>query len=138
MVFDWLRRVVRLPRQKVAAFCQGRSRQAEEQFVANCALPPEPEAARAAVAVRRAVADVGTVDPEFIFADDAYPGTLDVLPLWDSMSWYEFRLALEDRLGARIDWPEAVRVPNPERISVREMAAAVYQYLASRGTAAPG
>lgn len=53
------------------------------------------------------------------------------------MSWYEFVLALEKELGARIDDPEAVRFPHPERVTVREMVASIYQYLTSR-QAQPG
>jgi hypothetical protein len=134
MALEWFRRLIRLPWQKVALFCKGRARQSDEQFVADCSLPPGLDAARIAGAVRRAVAVVGTVDPEFIRADDTYPGTLDVLPLWDSMSWYEFVLALEDELGTRID-PGAVHFPDPERVSVREMAAAVYHSLSGGGAA---
>jgi acyl carrier protein len=132
MVFERLRRIIRLPHQKVAAFCRGRSTQADEQFVADCGLPPEPEAARIALAVRRAVAAVGSVDSAFIRVDDDYPGTLDVLPLWDSMSWYEFLVALEEQLGTPIDDPSALRVADPERVSVGELVIAVYQYLTTK------
>jgi hypothetical protein len=131
MIPEWLRRVIRLPSQKVAAFCKGRSRQSDEQFVVDCALLPDPAVTRVAIAVRRAVAAVGTVDPQFIRADDVYPGTLDVLPLWDSMSWLEFILALEEELGTRIDGRGTIQFPDPERVSVREMVAAVYQFLST-------
>ena len=134
MVFEWFQQVFRTPGQKVAAFCRGRSRQPDNQFIANCGLPPEPEAARVAIAVRRAVGRVGSVDPEFIYADDAYPDQLGVLPLWDSMSWVEFFLALEVELGLRISEREAEQFIDPQRVSVREMVIGVYRTVTGRRT----
>ncbi|HEV3256797.1 MAG TPA: hypothetical protein VG013_07965, partial [Gemmataceae bacterium] len=64
MVFESFRRPFRTSGQQVAAFRKGRSRQPDVQFVQECGLPPEPEAARVARAVRRAVAKIGAVDPE--------------------------------------------------------------------------
>ncbi len=84
---------------KVADFRAGRSRQPDEQFVAECALPDDPEASRIAVGVRRAVASVGLVDPLFIRASDRFPEELGALPLWDSMDWIALILALEEELG---------------------------------------
>lgn len=133
MAFEWLKHFVRLPSQQVAAFCKDRTRQTDEQFVADCGLPNDAEAVRIAIAVRRAVADVGAVDPEFIRADDDYPGSLEALPLWDSMSWYEFEFALEMQLGTRFEDPGAVSLPNDEKFTVRQMAAAVIQYVSRNG-----
>src|SRR3712207_8437464 len=61
------------------------------------------DAARVALAVRHAVANVGLVDPLFIRADDRAEGELAVLPLWDSMDWVEFVMELEAQLGTRLD-----------------------------------
>ncbi len=120
--------------RKVAVFCVGRSRQPDDPFIAECGLPSDAEAARIAVAVRRAVADIGSIDPEFIRADDAYPDQLGVLPLWDSMDWIAFLMALEEQLGTRLSEEEAMaQLFSPERMSVKEWAAGIYRMLTRRG-----
>jgi acyl carrier protein len=118
--------------EKIAFFCEGRSKQPDEDFIAACALPSDPEAARVAVAVRRAVAEVGSIDPEWIRAEDVYPDQLGVLPLWDSMDWLSLFLALERELKTKISNEEADQLLDPRGFSVREMAAAVYRMIKSR------
>jgi acyl carrier protein len=133
MIFSSLRQSFRTARQKIALFCAGRSRQPDDQFAAECGLPTDAEAARIAVAVRRAVADIGSIDPEFIRADDAYPDQLGVLPLWDSMDWMAFIWALEEKLGTRLSVEETMaQLLSPERMSVKEWAAGIHRLLARR------
>src|SRR5947209_2219558 len=112
--------------RKVAAFCEGRSGQPDDEFIAGCGLPPEPEAARVALAVRRAVAVIGSVDPRFIRADDVYPDQLGVLPLWDSMDWMAFTWELEKQLGTRLRLVDQGMQLAANRVSVQQMAANVY------------
>src|SRR5206468_3996789 len=95
--------------RKVALFCEGRSPEPDERFVAECGPPTDAEAARVAVAVRRAVANIGSVDPAFIRAADLYPDQLGVLPLWDSMDWLAFFMELEKELGTRISEQEVAQ-----------------------------
>jgi acyl carrier protein len=135
MVFRWLRLLVfRTSAEKVEAFCEGRAAQPDEEFVAACGLPPGPEATRAALAVRRAVANLGAVDPGFIRAEDVYPDQLGVLPFWDSIDWLAFVLELEEQLGTKISTKEMeMSSIIPERVAVREWAAGVYRMLAARG-----
>jgi hypothetical protein len=136
MVFQSFLQSFRTTNQKIARFCEGRSKQPDDQFIAECGLPPDPEAARIAVAVRRAVADIGSIDPEFICADDAYPDQLAVLPLWDSMDWMAFLWALEEQLGTRLSEQEAMaQLFRPERMSVKEWAAGIHRMLTRRGNA---
>ena len=92
-------RIFRTAHDKVADFRAGRTRQPDEQFIAECELPDNPEALRIALGVRRAVANVGLVNPAFISASDRFPEELGVLPLWDSMDWVSLMLALEEELG---------------------------------------
>jgi acyl carrier protein len=141
MIFGALRQVFRTANQKVAAFCEGRSRQADEEFTADCGLPAEPLAARVAVAVRRAVANIGSVDPLFIRAADLYPDQLGVLPLWDSMDWLAYLMELEKELGTRFSeeelWSSGEEPKRSRRevsISVREMAASTYRIMKQRET----
>src|ERR1035437_5068368 len=90
---------LKTPHTKVLEFRQGRERQPDEVFVAECGLPDDPESHRIAIGVRRAVGGVGLVDPLFIHATDRFPEDLSKLPLWDSMDWVTLVLQLEDELG---------------------------------------
>lgn len=128
--------------RKVAAFCEGRSEQADGDFLTACALPPDPEAARVALAVRRAVAAFGSVDPHFIRAEDAYPDPLNQLPQWDewgdSLDWHAFLIELEEQLGERLPISEDMLVisdvpADQPPISVERMAAGVYRIVKGRG-----
>jgi hypothetical protein len=128
-------RIFKTAHVKVAEFRKGRTRQADEQFVADCGLPAEAEAARVALAVRRAVASVGLIDPQFIRADDVYPDQLGVLPLWDSMDWAAFTMELERELGTAISDRGTGEIFIASRVSVKEMVEGVYRLMvARRGT----
>jgi hypothetical protein len=132
----WFGRVFWSADRKIATFCEGRSKQSDDEFLAACGLPSDPEAARVALAVRRAVAAIGSVDPQFIRAEDAYPDQLGVLPLWDSMDWFAFTLELEEQLGQRLPDPEKVLVA--VHVSIKQMAADVYRLINKQTAAEPG
>jgi acyl carrier protein len=150
MIFRLFRRVFRSAEQKVAFFCKDRAPQSDEQFLTECGLPSEPEADRVALAVRRAMAKLGSIDPTFIRADDVYPDQLAMLPFWDSVDMMGYIWELEEQLGTRFtqeelqgpdftqeEW-ELVRAPSAEerfwsgRFSVREMAAITYLMMLRR------
>jgi hypothetical protein len=120
--------------QKVADFRHGRSRQPDEAFLAECGLPDTPGARRVALAVRRAVANVGLVDSQFIRVDDDWPGSLELLPLWDSMDWLAFFLELEEELGEDPRYVEETLgcLPIPRHVTVGELALSVYTAIAER------
>jgi acyl carrier protein len=130
-----VRQLFKTAHMKVAEFRAGRTRQPDDQFVADCGLAPRSEAARVALAVRRAVASIGLIDPLYIRAGDAYPDQLGVLPLWDSMDWVALVMELEQELDTRITDEEAAQLFDPDRVSVKEMVAAASQLLVSRGEA---
>src|SRR5262249_49482791 len=90
MLLRLLPQLFRRDAQKVAAFCAGRPPEADEAFAADCGVAGDAEEERIAVAVRRAVAVIGSVDPHFIRAADVYPKDLAVLPFWDSIDWLAF------------------------------------------------
>ena len=94
-----MRRIFKTAHEKVADFREGRTRQPDEQFVTECELPDDPDAARIAIGIRRAVASVGLIDPLFLRASDRFPEELGILPLWDSMDWMALILAIEEELG---------------------------------------
>ncbi len=100
-------RLFKTAHQKVDTFCNGRTRQPDELFIQDCDLPEDEDAERVALAVRRAVARVGLVDPLYIRADDREMVELSALPLWDSMDWISLLLYLQDELGITIPDREA-------------------------------
>jgi acyl carrier protein len=122
-------RIFKTSHGKVAQFRAGRSRQSDEQFVADCELPSNPEAVRIAIGVRRAVANVGLVDPLFIQASDRFPEELGVLPLWDSLDWVSLVLAMEEELGKPAPQPFQDRKQRRE-FSVKQLVQAAYRQLA--------
>lgn len=124
-----MRRVLRTAHDKVDEFRVRRSRQPDPEFLAECDLPDGAEAVRVALAVRRAVGSVGLVDPLFIRASDRFPEELGVLPLWDSLDWMGFVLALEWELEDEppreiLDW--RVR----DGFSVKQLVQACYAAMA--------
>lgn len=104
-------------------------RLSDTDFVTACDLPDDPIAAHVALAVRRDVANVGLVDSQFIRPEDDYPGSLEALPLWDSMDWLEFVLELEEELGIAIPDEVANEVSTTQRVTTKQMASVLYRYL---------
>ena len=139
-MLTWLRRITcGIPEEQIARFCAGRSLQTDERFLLDSNLPANAATARIAIAVRRAVANIGTVDPQYIRPGDAYPDQLAVLPLWDSMDWFAFRMELEEQLGACFSDEEFDRLFDTTRasVTVKEMVEGVQRVLARRASATP-
>jgi hypothetical protein len=113
----------------VADFRKGRSRQPDNEFLADCGVEPETETDRIALAVRRAVASIGLVDPLFVRAWDSYPGTLELLPLWDSMDWFALQMEIEHELGQRVPGDADRSTPNNGPLTVRKMVLCVRDLL---------
>ncbi len=103
-------RLFKTAHQKVSDFCEGRTRQSDDEFFIDCNLPEDKDAVRVALAVRRSVARVGLIDPLYIRADDRYPEELSALPLWDSMDWLELLLCLDDELKTTIPDKDAQQI----------------------------
>lgn len=87
---------------KVADFKKGRERQSDEDFLRDLNVASDAEEREIALAVRRAIANVGLIDPLYIRADDRARNELSMLPLWDSMDWVKLLLELEDELCVAI------------------------------------
>lgn len=111
---------------KVDEFCVGRTRQSDADFVLDCGMRDNIQGARAALAVRRAVAGVGLVDSAFIRADDRYPDDLEALPLWDSMDFVDLIMRIEKDLETRIPNSIAEQLVNYNGFTVRQLAQSVY------------
>ena len=103
-------RFLRGSHAKVARFKKGRARQSDDDFLRDLGVGDDAEAREVALAVRRAVASVGVVDPLYIRADDRERDELSALPLWDSMDWVELLMELEDELGLSIPDNEAEQI----------------------------
>lgn len=124
-------RVFRTAHCKVDEFRSDRARQPDETFVAECEVPIDADSAHIVVAVRRAVASVGLIDPLFIRAADRYPEELGVLPLWDSLDWMSFVIELERELGKPFSYPLA-NWSHRGSFSVAQLARAVCEEATSR------
>ena len=109
----------RTTRQKIDDFRKGRERQTDADFIRECHLPSAPHAESVALAVRRAAASIGLIDPLYIRAGDRCPGELEMLPLWDSMDWVMFILEIEEELGVDIPDSEAERITTRRDFSIR-------------------
>jgi hypothetical protein len=120
---------------KVADFRRGRTRQPDDEFLADCGVAPGTEPARIALAVRRAVAATGLVDPLFVRAQDSYPGSLEVLPLWDSMDWVALQFEIERELGQPVRWQAGQIVPQSGPLTVSGMVTGVRDLLVQQPTA---
>jgi hypothetical protein len=134
MFLRWLHWLFPTDAEKVATFCAGRSELSDEEFVAACDLPSDAETVRIALAVRRAVAAIGSVDPRFIQPDDAYPKPLIMLPFWDSIDWLAFVMELEKELETRFTMYDLDRedVFGPFPLSVRQMVIGIRRLLEER------
>lgn len=131
-------RVFKPAHWKVNDFRQGRTRQPDREFLADCGVEPGTEAARIALAVRRAVAGIGLVDPLFVRVADSYPGTLELLPLWDSMDWLALQLEIRRELGQPVPWLSDEIVPKSGPLTVSGMIVSVRDLLAGAPRADPG
>jgi acyl carrier protein len=129
-------RVFKPAHSKVDDFREGRTRQPDDDFLRDCGFESGTEAADIALAVRRAVAGVGLVDPLFVRCDDSYPGTLEVLPLWDSMDWLALASELERELGHSVQWQPGELLRHSQFLTVGDLIAHVRGVLEQVQTAA--
>jgi hypothetical protein len=84
--------------ERAAEFEATRSPQSDEEFLAECALPPTDHARRVALAVRRSVATYGICDPAYIRPHDRYPEQLGMLSGWDSIDFLGWTMELDEEL----------------------------------------
>jgi acyl carrier protein len=98
---------VRLHRANVQALARwrGRTPMADREFSRGCQIPDESFKVDVALAVRRAIADLGTVPAETIRPDDSFSRDLVQLPFWDSLDFLEFVLEVERRLEGKVKLP---------------------------------
>jgi acyl carrier protein len=95
---------------KVERFRSNRTRQVDEDFLAECEIIPGSDRARIALGVRRCVADAGLIDSAFIRPTDRFPDDLGVLPLWDSMDFLDLVIRLERELNISFESHEGGKV----------------------------
>jgi hypothetical protein len=119
----------RTAEEMAAEFARQFPEHSDAEFLADCGLPNEPDAQRAALAVRRSVAAYGAVPPNNIYASHSYPRELPALSGWDSLDFVGWILELEEELGIPVN--EAWFKKLPTEFSVRDLAHTVYAELAS-------
>jgi hypothetical protein len=112
--------------EKASAFAATRASQTDEEFVRDCGLADDAEAAALALAVRRSVARYGMVDSKAIRASDRYPEELSALSNWDSLEMLGWFFELEKQLGRKVRGREAFGDSNPRQgFSVRDLVRAL-------------
>jgi hypothetical protein len=99
----WIRHR-RTVRQSVESW-RGRSPMSDREFLRRCQVPDESVKIDVALAVRRAIAELGTVTAETILPDDRLFEDLGQLPFWDSLDWLHFILTTERQLGVKMRSP---------------------------------
>jgi acyl carrier protein len=111
--------------EMASAFAATRAPQTDEEFIRECGLADDAEAAALALAVRRSVASYGMVDSQLIRATDRYTEELSALSGWDSPDLLSWWCDLEQELGRRVPAEEVFRDINFRGCSVREMVRAL-------------
>ena len=104
---------------KVRQFTTGRIRETDDQFLDSCEIKDDVHK-RIAIASRRAIANVGLVDSQFIHQEDKWPEDLGVLPTWDSMDSVCLVMELEEELEVDISEEEAEKIFNYNSFVVRD------------------
>jgi acyl carrier protein len=95
-------------------FLASRTVQEEADFLANCGLPEE--SVEAALAVRKAIATLGGVDPGYVHALDSFARDLSHFDFWGSLDSVAVVLELEHALRVHISDEQAQRMPDPELV----------------------
>jgi len=115
---------------KTRAFTEQRAPPSDSDFLASCNIGDGPVATKAALGVRQAVAATGQVDPRYIRASDDWPGSLEALPSWDSLSVFALNLEFEHVFGSRL--PEGLVLDAFEkdgRMTVGVLVVDVFRYM---------
>jgi hypothetical protein len=74
----------------------------DEDFLKACLVREGPVQAQAALAARRAIAELAGVPANTILPDDSFGRDLIQLPFWDSLDWVEFTIETERQSDWRI------------------------------------
>ena len=100
-----VRRIMVLKRRdvpEVIARIQRRTPQTLDTFICDCGLAPSDRVRRIADTARKSLTVAGAFQDDQIRAEDAYPGTLEVLPGWDSLDFVEWQMEFEELLGQAV------------------------------------
>lgn len=108
--------------EKAAEFAAARSPQADHEFVADCGIPDTLDACTVALTVRRAVAEMLMLDPQFLRASDRE--VVELRTLWDSIDFLEWVMNTEKALNVRL--PDKAFKALPRDYTVRDLVVCVY------------
>jgi len=125
-------------KEKAEAFTSEKRPRSDEEFLAGCGLPDNDGARHVALGVRRVIAKLGKVEPQYIHHDAPFAGEINLLHFWDSLDQVEVVLTLEDELGVSIPNGQAEMIRDPEfdktGLTVRDFVGDVYRTVASQIT----
>lgn len=84
---------------RVISLIDGREPQDLDSFIRECALIPSAQVRLVADAVRKSLAHIAPFSDDKLRASDSFPGSLEVLPGWDSLDFIHWQMMFEDYLG---------------------------------------
>lgn len=102
MKHSWLWHVFTPKKKKVAEFLRLHEPQADSIFVAECGYESDIEASKIALGVRRCIAEMGGIPPEYIRHDHRFPDDIGNLDFWDSIDEIGFLVELEANFNRRL------------------------------------
>ncbi len=108
--------------EKAAEFAAARSPQADHEFFAGCGIPDTEDARNVALTVRRAVAEMLTLDPHFFHASDRE--VVELRALWDSVDFLEWVMKTEKALNVRL--PDKAFKALRRDYTIRDLVLCVY------------
>jgi len=108
-------------------FLESRDPQPNESFVAGCNV--DGSDAAAALGIRQAIANLGGVDPLYVWAEDLFERELVHFDFWGSLDSIAVVLELEKCLNVRIPDTDAARIADPERTPGQTVAGFVANVL---------
>ncbi|MAT73082.1 MAG: hypothetical protein CMJ58_26660 [Planctomycetaceae bacterium] len=125
--------------QRIAEFRSTHERQAADEFVRRCNLPEHPHAGAIALAVRTAIAELGSIESDYVRADSSLDDDLITLSFWGSLDTIAVVLELEQHRGVKISDDEAQRIRHPEFSSmiVADFVRAVFMVVVDKFSKLP-
>lgn len=113
--------------ERAAEFVATRVPQGDQEFIADCGLPDTQEARNVALTVRKAVADMLMVEPQFLRASDRE--AIELRAVSDSVNFLEMVMKTEKALNARLP-DKAFKALRPD-YTVRDLVLCVHSQVTS-------
>ena len=87
---------------EIVAMIEARDAQELDEFIVDCGQVPSDSIRLVADAIRKSLAYIAPFDHDKLRSSDSYPGSLEVLPGWDSLDFLEWQFLFEECLGQTV------------------------------------